>query len=440
MTFGWCTTTLGELINVKHGYAFKSEFFATEGDQLVLTPGNFPIGGGLKLRPGKDRYYTGRYPADFDLVAGDLLVVMTDLTQNAPILGSPAFVPPQPRMLHNQRLGLVTVKSGIELDRRYLYYVLLSDASRSQLRATATGTTVRHTAPERIYRVNVKLPPLPVQRSIGAFLGALDALIENNRARVALLEEMSRTIYREWFIHYRFPGRVNTTLVESLLGPVPVGWDVRTVSSIASPDRHAVTSGPFGSKLGRKDYMPQGVPVIRGVNLRVGGGFDESEFVFISEEKADDLRASSARREDIVITQRGTLGQVGFIYSHSRFDRYVLSQSQMKVTVDARVIAPTFFYGQMSSGTTMQRFTAQAMTSGVPHVNLRLLRDFLVLVPPKALQDQYAKFAAAQQDLVSILACETSALVAIRDFLLPKLVTGQIDVSRLDLGALTEVA
>ena len=121
MKTGWCATTLGELICVKHGWAFKGEYFTAEGDELVLTPGNFPIGGGLKIRPGKDRYYTGNYPPEFLLTPGDLLVVMTDLTQNAPILGSPAVVPSEPRMLHNQRLGLVTVKPGVDLDRRFLY-------------------------------------------------------------------------------------------------------------------------------------------------------------------------------------------------------------------------------------------------------------------------------------------------------------------------------
>lgn len=146
----WHQRTLGDLIHVKHGYAFKGEFFADDGEKLVLKPGNFPIGGGITLRPGKDAYYTGDYSPEFELTPGDLLVVMTDLTQAAPILGAPAFVPAKPVMLHNQRLGLVQVKPGVEVDRRFLYYAMLSDTSRRQIRATATGATVRQTAPERI--------------------------------------------------------------------------------------------------------------------------------------------------------------------------------------------------------------------------------------------------------------------------------------------------
>src|SRR5690606_27374033 len=125
---GWREVELGDLITVKHGYAFKGEHFAADGDEIVLTPGNFPVGGGLQIRPGKERYYVGPYPDEFRLEPGNLLVVMTDLKQDAPILGSPAFVPERPpTLLHNQRLGLVEIRPGAEVDRRYLYYLLLSE-------------------------------------------------------------------------------------------------------------------------------------------------------------------------------------------------------------------------------------------------------------------------------------------------------------------------
>ncbi|MGD7708012.1 restriction endonuclease subunit S [Microlunatus sp. Y2014] len=229
----WPIMTLGDLIHVKHGFAFKGEFFASAGEKLVLKPGNFPVGGGICLRPGKDAYYTGPYPPDFELSPGDLLVVMTDLTQAAPILGSPAFVPDEPVMLHNQRLGLVQIKEGVEIDRGFLYYAMLSDASRSQIRATATGATVRHTAPERIYRVRLGIPPLRLQQVVGDILRSIDDLIENNRRRVAVLEEMARAIYREWFVKFCYPGHEDVPLLDSTLGPIPEGWEISTLAASA---------------------------------------------------------------------------------------------------------------------------------------------------------------------------------------------------------------
>jgi type I restriction enzyme S subunit len=109
---GWDDVELGQLIDVKHGFAFKGEYFheGTSGD-ILLTPGNFAIGGGFKY--DKLKRYNGPVPEEYVLAPGDLLVTMTDLSKAADTLGYPALVPKHnagPRYLHNQRLGLVIIK------------------------------------------------------------------------------------------------------------------------------------------------------------------------------------------------------------------------------------------------------------------------------------------------------------------------------------------
>ncbi len=292
----------------------------------------------------------------------------------------------------------------------------------------------------QLHTVPVRIPSIDVQRVVASILGALDDLIDNNSLRVEVLEEMTRAIYREWFVHFRYPGHEKATLAESALGPIPRGWRVQPVAAIASKQRHAVTSGPFGSKLGRKDYRDQGVPVLRGANLRVGGGFDDADLVYVSEEKADELRSSLTGPGDIIITQRGTLGQVGMIPSHPRFERYILSQSQMKITTEAEVAEPGFVYAQMRSESTTRRFVAQAITAGVPHVNLALLRDFQIVVPPIEVQRMFADTANPLWANARALASQRLSLMALRDFLLPKLVTGEIEIPSLDLDVLVEGA
>jgi type I restriction enzyme S subunit len=360
------------------------------------------------------------------------------LTREAP-LGEVGVLRTDEAVFLGQRLVMYRPNES-ECDPRFLMYSMLGPTVQAELRSLGSGATVEHLRVPDCERLTIPCPPLSTQRSIGAVLESFDDLIDNNRQRISLLEELVGRMYHEWFVHFRFPGSDDARLVHSPLGPIPAGWEVRTIASIASDQRHAISSGPFGSKLGRRDYREEGVPVIRGVNLRVGGGFNESVLVFVTDEKAEELRPSWARRGDIVITQRGTLGQVGLIHSRSRFDQYVLSQSQMKVTTDAEIAEAVFFYAQMCSAPTAQRFIAQAMTSGVPHVNLGLLRDFRILLPPLALQQRYATIAEPSQKLASLLAEETSRLLAIRGFLLPKLVTGQIDVSGVDLGAVIEGA
>jgi type I restriction enzyme S subunit len=104
---GWKKSNLGDFIKIKHGYAFKGEFFSDSGRFVLLTPGNFQIDGGLKLKGEKETYYLGEFPKDFILNKGDLIVAMTDLKQSAPILGSSAVIPESGIFLHNQRLGKI---------------------------------------------------------------------------------------------------------------------------------------------------------------------------------------------------------------------------------------------------------------------------------------------------------------------------------------------
>ena len=245
----WVPKSLSDLIDIRHGFAFKGAFIREEecGD-ILLTPGNFAIGGGFK--DNKFKYYDSSIPEEFILSSGDLLVTMTDLSKQADTLGYPAVVPKCPegrRYLHNQRLGKVVIKDNLSLNARYLYYVMCSAEYRQEVLASATGTTVKHTSPERIKRFRFLLPPIPKQRAIAHILGTLDDKIELNRRMNETLEEMARALFKSWFVDFDpvrakmegrdtglppdvaalFPDR----LVESELGEIPEGWEVRPLAN-----------------------------------------------------------------------------------------------------------------------------------------------------------------------------------------------------------------
>lgn len=433
---GWPQVRLGEHIRIKHGFAFQGEFFSDHGEYIVLTPGNFIESGGFKPKSGAEKYYTTSPPDDYVLQRGDLVIAMTEQAQG--LLGSSALIPADNTYLHNQRIGLVQQCSG-GTDRRFLYYLFNTINVRNQIQATATGTKVRHTAPVRVESVTVQLPPLDDQRKIAGVLSAYDELIENNNRRIKLLEEMAERIYREWFVDFRYPGHENVPLVDSELGQIPAGWAVRTIAEVAAPQRYAVTSGPFGSKLGGKDYVTAGVPVIRGTNLAVGGNFRDSDFVFVSNEKADDMRSCLALSGDIVVTQRGTLGQVGLIPEQARFERYVLSQSQMKITVDPSQGSNWYLYAAMRSPEVTRGLQDHAMTAGVPHINLSILREFPVVWPHVAVQAEAAQTFGRLGHQVFVLGKAVECARAARDLLLPRLVSGEVDLADLDI-AIPEVA
>src|SRR5216117_727545 len=111
-------------------------------------------------------------------------------------------------------------------------------------------------------------------------------------------------------------------------------WPQVTIEEIRATTRHWLVGGPFGSDLTTRDYVEEGVPVIRGTNLPDDCSFKDDEYVFVRDEKADALKANNAHPGDVVFTQRGTLGQVGLIPNEPKFPRYLVSQSQMKLTVD----------------------------------------------------------------------------------------------------------
>ena len=173
------------------------------------------------------------------------------------------------------------------------------------------------------------------------------------------------------------------------------------VSEIAADQRYAVVGGPFGSKLGRKDYTTEGIPVLRGSNLPLEKRIDLTKLVFVTAEKVrKDLFGNLAHPGDIVVTQRGTLGQVGLIPTDSAFERFVVSQSQMKLTVDPAKADGRFVYYYLKSPATTKRLIDRASSSGVPHINLEVFRNFDVELPDLNIQQSVADILTLFDDLI----------------------------------------
>jgi type I restriction enzyme S subunit len=215
----WPVVRMGELFRIKHGYAFKGQYFDSDGPYVLLTPGNFNETGGYRDQGDKTKFYTGDVPDGYVLEEGDLLVAMTE--QASGLLGSSAWIPESNRFLHNQRLGRVVDLDENRLIKPFLYYLFNTREVRQQISARATGGKVRHTAPERIGQVVVRVPPRDAQRRIADALSAYDRLIENNRRRIGVLEEAARQLYHEWFLRLRFPGYEHTCINQG----VPDGWE-----------------------------------------------------------------------------------------------------------------------------------------------------------------------------------------------------------------------
>jgi len=199
---GWVEKPLAELCDIKHGFPFKSEFFVSEGDYVVLTPGNFYESGGYRDRFEKQKFYSGDIPGGYIVDKGDLLVAMTE--QAAGLLGSPILVPESNRFLHNQRLGLVTKKAGVPWCNEFFFHLFNTKRVRHEIHASASGVKVRHTSPTKIGQVVVSFPSSVAEQQ--RIVVKLDKLSEETqllesiyRKKITALDALKKSILHKAF-------------------------------------------------------------------------------------------------------------------------------------------------------------------------------------------------------------------------------------------------
>lgn len=172
---GWVKSTLEHLISIKHGFAFKSEYFSNSGQYILMTPGNFFESGGFRSQGKKTKYYIGEIPSNYILAKNEIVVAMTE--QASGLLGSAAYVPESETYLHNQRLGLIKVIDSLKIDIDFVYWIYNSKTIRKQISEQASGTKVKHTSPERLTGVVTLLPPVKEQQKIAKILSTWDQAI-----------------------------------------------------------------------------------------------------------------------------------------------------------------------------------------------------------------------------------------------------------------------
>lgn len=157
----WEEKTLGDFVSIKHGFAFKGEYISPEPtNKILVTPGNFKIGGGFKS--DKFKYYSKEdFPKEYIFNAGDLIVTMTDLSVDGDTLGYSALVPANFKdqmFLHNQRVGKVEFKQNI--NKFFLYYLMKTEDYQWYILSGASGTSIRHTSPSSICSYCFTLPTI----------------------------------------------------------------------------------------------------------------------------------------------------------------------------------------------------------------------------------------------------------------------------------------
>lgn len=427
-TSEWEDIRLGDVAQIKHGWPFKSDCFCgwNPGLPVVVSIGNFQYSGGFRFESTQLKGYRGEYPKDYDLSPGDILLVMTCQTAGGEILGIPGRIPNDGiKYLHNQRMGKVVVTRPDLIDLDYLYCVFLWKEFNQELVASSSGTKIVHTAPTRIEAFRFSRPPLDEQRSIARILKSLDDKIEMNRRMNRTLETMAQALFRSWFVDFdpvsakrdgRKPvGMDDATAAlfpehfqEADMGPIPSGWKQGNTSDIA----RYVNGKNF-----TKDATGTGRLVIRIAELNSG----LSGSTIYNEIKAD--KENTAFPGNLLFSWSGSLD----VYRWHRNEALV-NQHIFKVICDE--YPQWFVHFHLQEAMSFFQGVAADKATTMGHIKREHLSQPDVALPPADLIAAASRIIQPMYDRMHRSERQILSLAALRDTLLPQLLSGELRVGQ----------
>lgn len=400
------STRLGDVVTVKSGFAFKSADWLDSGVPVI------------KIANVKDGWVTldgcsfvseevARSARAFELTKGDVLISMTGN------IGQVAKVRDEGRMLLNQRVGRFSIKSRERIDGEYLFQWLRLPQVRAAFEAHAYGAAQPNISPSLIEQQTIPLPPLPTQRRIASILSAYDDLIENNTRRIAILEEMARSIYEEWFVRFRFPGCEGVRMVKSELGLVPEGWSVTSLGQLAEVNARSARRGAEPTEIRYVD-----------ISSVSSGSIDKKERMLFAD------APGRARR----IVRDGDVIWACVRPNRKSYALVVDPEPNLLVSTGFAVLSPvaipsSFIYQCVTTDDFVSYLVNHAKGAAYPAVGAEDFENAKVLKPANYLVKAFDRTAGPMMRLVAVLQVKNANLRTARDLLLPKLISGELDVS-----------
>jgi type I restriction enzyme S subunit len=410
MSGSWPKGRLGDVCRVIPGYAFKSSDWQDSGIPVVkiknitgdnsvdLTNTDFVPE--TILRPKLQK---------FVLENNDILVAMTGATA-----GKVGKVRTERTVLLNQRVAKI---APVEADHGFIWAVVSSQEYQEKFFYLADGAAQPNMSGGQIEGVEIPLPPLAVQRRIAGILSAYDKLMENSQRRIRILESMARALYREWFVHFRYPGHESVPRVDSPLGPIPQGWEVKPLSELCSRMESGGTP-----KRNTPEYWEGGTIDW----FKTGELWDG--FLFGSEEKITELgqRESNARIFEpgtilMAIYGSPTVGRLGIVTRPS-----TCNQAALGLVADKKQISQTFLYFVLLS--LRDHFNGLAQGAAQQNISKEKVANAVALVPPRALVAAFDRLAEPTFTQIQTLQRQVQNLRRTRDLLLSRLLSGQVEL------------
>ena len=342
-----------------------------------------------------------------EVMEGDIL-----MTSEAP-LGETYFIAEKRKICLSQRLFCIRANPSI-IQPRFLFYFFNSPSVRKQIDLRATGTTVLGIRQPDLRQVPILMPPLPIQYKIAAILSVYDDLIENNTRRIEILEEMAGAIYREWFVEFHFPGHEQVEMVKSELGLIPQGWEVGTLGDLAESVRRNIKPSDINQEtpyLGL-EHLPR-----KSIALSNWDSVDSINSAKLAFKK----------------------GEILFGKIRPYFHKVGVAPLDGICSSDTIVIRPkrnecfAMILSYVSSEHFVEYATITSQGTKMPRADWKVLVKYPVVIPSEQITQRFSSFAQDIIDKIQNLIFRNRNLRQTRDLLLPKLISGEIDVSKLDI-------
>ncbi|WP_288204745.1 restriction endonuclease subunit S [Phascolarctobacterium faecium] len=332
----------------------------------------------------------------------------------------------------NQHVSIVRVDNNCANVDYILYYINSPHNKLRLLNIAQGGATREALTKEAIENFIVELPDNNAQDFIANILSSYDNLIENNNRRIAILEEMAQRLYREWFVHFRFPGHENVKMVESKLGLIPENWHNFKIENIVSFNRGK-------SYRSSEINVEDGVPFINLKNIRAYGGFNKGGTKLF-----DGIYKEShkVRPGDIVMAvtdmtqERRLVGQVARV-PNMKSDYAIISMDLIKL-IPFQAQNSVYVYSLLRYSNLSRKIAGFANGANVLHLDPELVLQQDFIMPDDDTIKRFTSLVESLYNSVDICEEKNETLRKTRDHLLPRLISGDIDVSKLCVKIIKE--
>ena len=415
---------LKDILSVKRGTSLSGQYYATSGDKIRLTLGNFNYpNGGFKTNTSKDNiYFSAPVKSEYILKKGDIITPLTE--QVAGLLGETAKIPEDDLYIQSGDIALIIPKED-KLYKDFAYYLISSKMIKYQLGAAAQQTKIRHTSPEKIENCEAWMPQdIETQRDISHLLDTINDKIALNNKINKELEQMAKTLYEYWFVQFDFPdekGRpyksANGKMVynDILKREIPEGWEVGAISDVCEiKSGHAFSSN---------DYSNDGIYKLITIKNVLDGYISTDTDNFISVIPSRMPKYCLLKELDILLSLTGNVGRVGMVHTSN-----LLLNQRVGLIVPRKEQNHSYLYLMFSQNHFKQNL--EKISTGSNQKNLSPIETEMLNIPIIPDNIMFAFNMQVQPLLRKIIknTKENQKLSELRDFLLPLLMNGQVSV------------